>query len=146
MTDPDGREHLYEHERLPVGAGRLTASVSPDGERTEFRYDAISGKLSGVHDASGHQTNIGYDDKGRVKEIVKDPDAVTGLNGQKTTYAYESGVTRSTEPLGRKSAYFHDASGVVNRSESGDSPPDLTLPGTLAAAQNSTLDGARTMN
>jgi YD repeat-containing protein len=138
MVDPDGGEHRYELEQGPLNTGRLNAYTAPNGDRTEYSYDLVSGKLVKIRER-GSETLISYDQSGRVETIVRDP-GLGGLGGRRTAYSYpELGTTVSTDPDGRRITYRHDRSSVVTSAEGGATPPSLELSGTLKEQDGQTL-------
>ncbi|QWC84613.1 hypothetical protein KLP28_13715 [Nocardioidaceae bacterium] len=119
-TDAEGRTARLERDDL----GRVTAAVSPAGDRTAYRYGpagllaerldpdgavwahehTVGGRLAAVVDPMGARTAVEHDEAGDVARVI-DP------LGQGTTQRYDDlGQLASVElPDGSTWRYTHDA-------------------------------------
>jgi RHS repeat-associated protein len=109
--------------------GYPSSIVDTNGNSTTYNYDATTGQLTTIKDASNRATTITYGTNGKVSSIA-DPanhqtsysyDAsnnlikVTDPAGKITTYDYDTdhNVTAVTNPLNVKTTYAYDTSDRV---------------------------------
>ncbi|MCZ7627621.1 MAG: hypothetical protein M5U19_00250 [Microthrixaceae bacterium] len=98
------------------GAGRLTATELPSGDRTVTEYDD-AGRVTKVTAADLGETVTTYDDAGRI-ETITDPE------GGVTAYDYDdvTGLLDSmTDPMLRVTDYSYDTAGRLKRTTFEDS-------------------------
>lgn len=136
-SQQDAENHITKWE---YDAGnRVTSRTLPNGQKEKFDYDAL-GNLVTKTDFNGQATSIGYNNlaqpnltvrpdgasvvttytaTGQVNDVTVTPSATSGLQGGKTSYAYDAQdrLTKQTNPDGSFLAYGYDAAGnIVERS------------------------------
>lgn len=90
-------------------AGRISAAISPFGNRTEYRYDQRSGMLVERVEADGGRWRFEYGVGGKVTAAI-DP-----LEGRTVfEYGAHGQLVRTVDPLGRETSREFDVMGNVS--------------------------------
>ncbi|QEF99058.1 tRNA(Glu)-specific nuclease WapA precursor [Stieleria maiorica] len=103
-TDADESDnpiYVYEYDALR----RVTATVDPNGHRTEFEYDSVGNQIAAV-DAMGNESRWQYDAAGRVT-------AMTDRLQRKTSFRYDAvgRLLETTFPDSSSIKYQYDRDG-----------------------------------
>ncbi|HEX6684667.1 MAG TPA: polymorphic toxin-type HINT domain-containing protein [Candidatus Limnocylindrales bacterium] len=103
MTDQ--REKVTRYEYIPAGqpnAGLLLASVSPEGRRSESRYDPTGRQIRTI-DPRGFATSVTYDEQDRVLTVTEPGK----LHPSRTTYDEVGRVTSTVSPVSLEIRYTY---------------------------------------
>jgi RHS repeat-associated protein len=131
-TGPDGAVWTYERAGADAPMGRISAVVSPSGERTAFSYDllgrrVLTTKAAGTPLAAAYAE--AYDASGAVISS-------SGPEGQSVSYEYDARgrPARTVDALGRSWSYAYSAS-------AGATTVTVTNPDGSAEIRRSDADG-----
>ena len=131
-TGPDGAVWTYERTGADAPMGRISAVVSPSGERTAFSYDllgrrVLTTKAAGTPLAAAYAET--YDASGAVISS-------SGPEGQSVSYEYDARgrPARTVDALGRSWSYAYSAS-------AGATTVTVTHPDGSAETRRSDADG-----
>lgn len=106
-------EYTYGDEAHP---GDVTEITDPDGNATQFRYDA-AGNLESVIDGAGDEVTYTYNDRGNRLNRVSARGNAEGAEPSEftTTYTYDAAGHRLTalDPLGHERKWTYDADGNI---------------------------------
>lgn len=97
ITDSAGRRVAYGYD----ANGNLVSSINAVGQQTDYSYDA-AGRLCRITTARGVTVDITYDSTGRATSVSRYEYVGAGGAKQTTSFAYASGSTVVTNPLGNK--------------------------------------------
>jgi RHS repeat-associated protein len=114
ITDSFGRTWRYEYD----ATDNLVKVIDPLGYSLQYGYDA-NHRLLSITDRNGNLSLvITYDTRGRV--------VTYGAPGEVYTYAYFTGYTTKTDPLGNVYTFYYDSNGNVTRTVLPDGTQILT--------------------
>jgi YD repeat-containing protein len=130
ITPPGGTARTYSQS-----AGNLTGYTGPSGTDT-YSYDANGNLWKFMR--GGVEYRFTYDADRRVTSITRVTNPQNGT-GDTTTYTYNAGNTRVTNPSGRATTYNFNNSLQATATTGGGTPPSLTVTGSLLSAAGTTL-------
>lgn len=110
ITDSANRQVKYGYDT----AGRLTSSLDALGQETRYDYDG-SGRLCRITTSRGVTLDITYDSAGKVASVSRYEQVNAGGQKQTTSFAFASGSTVVTNPLGKKWTHTIDTQGRVTK-------------------------------
>ena len=99
---PDNTFYTFKHNR----AGLMEESIDPEGNKTQYFYDRVTGNLIAIRDSLGNTTTFKLDTAGN---IIQAKDAKGNLI--KSEYDSLNRLVKNTDAEGGESLYTYDPKG-----------------------------------
>lgn len=103
------RAHVTEYHHRGV----VKTVTEPSGQASNFTYDPVSGRLTGVSDGVGTISHTAYDNNGNLLDTTETRTGVTGTKTTSRTYDRQDRLLTRTDENGQTIGYRYYPSGKL---------------------------------